>query len=485
MHRKRLSGWLRYFDFIAIDSAALQAAYLLSVVLYCFIMQRTFWDTYYGLFNIELLLCDLFVAIAFNTMNDADIRGYYVELKCTFRHCFYLFALVLFVLFTQQLIGIISRLTTYLTAILYIVISYLFRCLWKFSVRKAQNSNHMTNGKQIIIVTDWKSAKEILKRMTRYSSDYTVNGLVISDRNATGVIIDGIPVVAEVQTAADYICRNWIDNVFFFKVENNEAVQNLINLCREMALTIHVYVAIQDVEESRQIIERMAGYNVLTTSINFMETQDAVLKRCMDIFGGLIGCILTGIILIIVGPMIYASSPGPLIFKQGRIGQNGKKFQMYKIRSMYPNAEERKKELLTYNRNEDGMMFKMDFDPRIIGNRIMPDGTHKTGIGQFIRSTSLDEFPQFFNVLKGDMSLVGTRPPTVDEWEKYKMHHRARMSIRPGITGLWQISGRNEITDFEEVVKLDTEYITNWKISTDLKIILQTIGLMIFGRNGM
>ena len=141
---------------------------------------------------------------------------------------------------------------------------------------------------------------------------------------------------------------------------------------------------------------------------------------------------------------------------------------------MYMDAEERKKELMAQNRVSDGMMFKMDFDPRIIGNRI-ENGKQKTGIGEFIRKTSLDEFPQFFNVLIGNMSLVGTRPPTVDEWEKYKYHHRARLSVKPGITGMWQVSGRSSITDFEEVVKLDTEYIENWGIGLDLRILFKTV----------
>ena len=106
---------------------------------------------------------------------------------------------------------------------------------------------------------------------------------------------------------------------------------------------------------------------------------------------------------------------------------------------------------------------------------MLPDGTRKTGIGQFIRKTSLDEFPQFFNILKGDMSLVGTRPPTVDEWEQYEPHHRARMAFRPGLTGLWQVSGRSNITDFEEVVKLDTKYIDEWSLGVDLKILVETV----------
>ena len=150
---------------------------------------------------------------------------------------------------------------------------------------------------------------------------------------------------------------------------------------------------------------------------------------------------------------------------------------------MYMDADERKKELMAQNRVKDGMMFKLDFDPRIIGNEILPDGTKKTGIGEFIRKTSLDEFPQFFNVLAGQMSLVGTRPPTLDEWEKYELHHRARMSIKPGITGLWQVSGRSNITDFEEVVRLDTEYIEHWSLGLDIKLILKTIRNM-FTKDG-
>ncbi|MCD7739592.1 MAG: sugar transferase, partial [Lachnospiraceae bacterium] len=113
--------------------------------------------------------------------------------------------------------------------------------------------------------------------------------------------------------------------------------------------------------------------------------------------------------------------------------------------------------------------------PRIIGNEILSDGTYKTGLGDFIRRTSLDEFPQFFNVLKGDMSLVGTRPPTLDEWEKYDLHHRARMATKPGITGMWQVSGRSNITDFEEVVRLDTDYIRSWSIGLDIKILFKTV----------
>jgi lipopolysaccharide/colanic/teichoic acid biosynthesis glycosyltransferase len=177
------------------------------------------------------------------------------------------------------------------------------------------------------------------------------------------------------------------------------------------------------------------------------------------------------------------SSPGSIFFVQERVGRNGKRFKMYKFRTMYLDAEERKAELMAQNRVGDGMMFKLDYDPRIIGNRLLPDGTIKEGIGSFLRKTSLDEFPQFFNVLRGDMSLVGTRPPTMDEWEKYEPHHRARLSFRPGLTGLWQVSGRSNITDFEEVVKLDTAYIDEWSIGEDVRILARTV-MVVLGNDG-
>ena len=190
------------------------------------------------------------------------------------------------------------------------------------------------------------------------------------------------------------------------------------------------------------------------------------MKRILDICGGLVGVVLTGTIFLFVAPIIYKQSPGPIFFSQWRVGRNGRKFKIYKFRSMYMDAEERKKELMEHNQM-DGFMFKMDNDPRIFP------------FGHFLRNSSLDEFPQFLNVLKGDMSLVGTRPPTVDEYEQYDLHHRRRISIKPGLTGLWQVSGRSDITDFEEVVRLDTEYISDWRLSSDLKILFRTVGVVL------
>ena len=195
-----------------------------------------------------------------------------------------------------------------------------------------------------------------------------------------------------------------------------------------------------------------------------------LIKRAIDIVGAIVGLIITAVVTVFVAPAILIESPGPLFFKQKRVGKNGRYFYMYKFRSMYNDAEERKKALMEQNEMK-GLMFKMTDDPRI------------TKVGKFIRATSIDELPQFFNVLKGDMSLVGTRPPTVDEFMQYAGYHKRRLSIKPGITGLWQVSGRSNIEDFEEVVKLDLEYIDNWSLALDMKILLKTI-LVVFKKDG-
>ena len=219
---------------------------------------------------------------------------------------------------------------------------------------------------------------------------------------------------------------------------------------------------------------RCAGGNLVTMATIEPKLRDQILKRLMDILGSLVGCIISIPIIAITAIPLKLESPGPLFFKQKRVGRNGRVFYIHKLRSMYMDAEERKAELMSQNKME-GLMFKMDYDPRIIGSEKKDKNGNPKGIGNFIRKTSLDEFPQFWNVLKGDMSLVGTRPPTVDEWEQYELHHRSRMSIKPGITGMWQASGRSDITDFEEVVKLDTEYIENWSIGLDCRILLKTV----------
>ena len=248
-----------------------------------------------------------------------------------------------------------------------------------------------------------------------------------------------------------------------------------------MGLTVHFRLPVLDriekaccdetsaVRISREL-SRCAGGNVVTMGTVELKLRDQVLKRTMDIVGGIVGCIISIPIIALVAIPLKLESPGPLIFKQRRVGRNGRVFCIHKLRSMYVDAEARKKELMAQN-EMNGLMFKMEDDPRI------------TRVGRFIRRTSIDELPQFFDVVRGSMSLVGTRPPTLDEYRQYESHHKRRLSMKPGITGLWQVSGRSDIDDFEEVVKLDVQYIDNWSIWMDIYLLFRTVGV-VFDRKG-
>ena len=199
------------------------------------------------------------------------------------------------------------------------------------------------------------------------------------------------------------------------------------------------------------------------------------IKRMIDIAGSIVGLAVTAVLTVIFGPMIFISDPGPIFFSQDRVGLNGRVFRIHKFRSMYKDAEQHKAELMKDNEMK-GPMFKMEDDPRVIGSG--SDGK-RHGIGRFIRRTSIDEFPQFLNVLKGEMSLVGTRPPTLDEWERYEPRHRARLTMKPGVTGLWQAYGRGEVRDFDRIVEMDMEYINTWTIAGDIRILIRTAGMVI------
>ena len=200
------------------------------------------------------------------------------------------------------------------------------------------------------------------------------------------------------------------------------------------------------------------------------ETHPSVrspIKRGLDILGGIVGLIITGIIFIPIAIAIKMDSPGPIFFKQIRCSWLGKRFRIWKFRSMRADAEKLKSQV---ENQAKGAIFKNENDPRI------------TRVGRFLRKTSLDEFPQFWNVLKGEMSLVGTRPPTPDEVEDYEIPSWQRLNVKPGLTGEWQVNGRSEVLDFEEIVKLDLRYQENWSLSYDIKLIFKTI-MVLFSKS--
>ena len=287
-----------------------------------------------------------------------------------------------------------------------------------------------------------------------------------------------IPVLFGREHVLEYLRQGVVDEVYIDTFVNREELNRQVDLFLGMGITVHIGMGFLPENLPNQIVERMGDAYVVTTAVKTASGWQIALKRAVDIIGALVGLLLTGIIFLFAAPAIKIASPGPVFFKQKRVGKNGRVFYMYKFRSMHVNAEEMLPQLMEQNEMQ-GLMFKVENDPRIIGSEKGPG----KGIGNFLRKTSLDEFPQFWNVLRGEMSLVGTRPPTVNEYEQYDFHHKIRLSMKPGITGLWQISGRNNITDFDKVVELDTAYIENWSMILDIKILFKTVAVVL-GRKG-
>lgn len=412
MYRKDSERWLKHIDFIVLDMICLQLAYVLAYAIsgygfnpYAIIIYRNM--------AVFLELADLIVIFAYGTMKSVLKRGYYRDFVVTVKHSVMVGALAVLYLFMLQQGQKFSRLALILTIVIYLLLTYLVRELWKKFLRKKMEDG---GERKLLIITSEDAAEQVVVNMKENNyARYTLAGVAVIDADWTGKKVHGVPVVANEETAAMYVCQEWIDEVLIVISEVLPYPSELIEQLTETGVTIHLNLAkITNVPGKKQFVEKVGNYTVLTTSINYASSKQLMLKRLMDIAGGLVGCILTGIICVFVGPAIYIASPGPIFFAQERVGKNGKKFKMYKFRSMYMDAEERKAELMKDNKLGDGKMFKLDFDPRVIGNKILPDGTHKTGIGDFIRRTSLDEFPQFFNVLKGDSGIIGTTKKNLD-----------------------------------------------------------------------
>lgn len=456
-------GWLRHLDFIIVDILAIEWAlaltYLLNLLFFHYPQHAVkFWQ-------LVLLfpMIHLFLVVMFDTYNGILQRGYLRELSAVLKTEFLNFSILIFVFYFVRLMPWLPRgiLTVYF--FFCVPLTYIFRFLQKFYLRRRYNN--VKHSRQILVAATERTAQNMIRTITESAiRNYQFFGLAVLDRSMIGEKIGDVEVSADTDTLVDYVQSHVIDEVLINAPDHSGSNLELANKLLEMGVTVHIYMEDAYQNLPNRCISNVFGYNVLTTTISPISFRQSLAKRLLDIAGSLVGCFFTLILTLLIGPVIYLKSPGPVFFSQIRVGMRGRQFKIYKFRSMYMDAEERKKELMAQNKVKDGFMFKIEDDPRII-----------KGIGAFIRKTSLDEFPQFWNVLKGDMSMVGTRPPTVDEYALYSPHHKRRLTMKPGITGLWQVSGRSQITDFEEVVALDTQYIENWSISLDIKIILKTI----------
>ena len=495
MYQRKTGGWSQHLDFMAWDVAALEISLIITFLMHTgfenMITRRMFWGTF-----AFLPFADLAIMVMLDTFHSVIRRSSYQEFANLLNQTVYV-ALVFgaFLIITQA-----ERSDTsfvfFVTLLFYILICYIFRSLWKDYL---QRRLHIKNHTGLLVVAEANRLREVVTNLINHNySSYRFVGVALLDENVTDAEapkeldhimmgskeITSLQVVAGRDELVDYLAKHWVDEVYLDVTEQMPI--DLVNQIMSMGITVHLAINNMDrIVARHKNIEWICGQATITASLGYISGRDLFLKRIMDVIGGFLGCILTGILTLIIGPLIYKEDPGPIFFHQTRIGENGRKFEIYKFRSMYMDAEKRKKELAKQTGQEGDLMFKMEHDPRIIGMKQKKDGTWKKGIGGWIRDLSLDEFPQFFNILKGDMSLVGTRPPTVDEWEMYKPAYRARMSTKPGLTGMWQVSGRSKIRDFEKVVQLDREYIENWSLRLDWQILVRTVWVVLARRGAM
>lgn len=466
MYRKRKIKWMKHLDIILLDLMCTELSFFASGLLRD--AENVPMPENMGI-RMALILSLIYVSVVFFCESYKGIlrRGYRREFSGSLRHVTSVVLLsLIYLFFTGQ-----AQLYTGPVILgfwgLHLILTYVVRSLWKH--RMLKKSGWKAGRRSLLLVTTSASVKETVDTIRKNGfEDMMLTGMAVIDAHAAGECREGIPVVADLESLPDYLQKNWVDEVFLQSGKQTAREAQVLEICGEMGITVHRGLVKADSLTENQVVEKLGGYIVLSSSIRMAPVGELMLKRLMDIIGGVVGVFLTGILTIFIAPAIKLRSPGPVFFSQIRVGRNGKKFKMYKFRSMYIDAEERKAALMEQNKVKGGLMFKIDDDPRII-----------KGIGSFLRKTSLDEFPQFWNVLKGDMSLVGTRPPTVDEWNRYDRHHRKRLCAKPGITGIWQVSGRSSITDFEEVVRMDTEYITNWNIGLDCRTLWKTVGVVL------
>ncbi len=432
-------------------------------------------------YAIVLLLSAIIVFLYFSVEINFSVRNREFELTSTLKNCFLTYALfgVMLILTKNPIID--SRYLFLSSFAFYIAFSLLGRYVFKhYMIKIIPKSKFATRVG--VISTYGRACEFIPKLKENWTNNIAAVALIDADFNENGFVlkngenifeIDNVPVVANIESIIGWIKTASLDEVYI-NVESMDMLPDyneIIEELEDMGITVNVNIPSLEkiVTESKYnnlncVIE--SEYPMAQFAPTVISPGKLALKRFVDIVGGIVGAVLSLPIILIVAIPLKIESPGPLIFKQQRVGKNGRIFNIYKLRSMYQDAEERKKALAKQNKM-DGHMFKMDNDPRI------------TKVGKFIRKTSIDELPQFWNVLKGDMSLVGTRPPTVDEFEKYESHHKRRLSMKPGITGKWQVSGRSNIQDFEEVVKLDCEYIDEWSPFLDIQIMLKTVGVVL------
>ncbi|MCX4338445.1 MAG: sugar transferase [Lachnospiraceae bacterium] len=462
---KLIESYLLLLADVVSITLAYAAAILLRFKKFAWVMEP---ELHFLVYIGFLLFCTIY-SFFFDWNREFLKRGVLVEFIAVTKFDIFMELAVMACLFVLQAGARVSRLAIGYFAIFNLLLVWIVRLCMKKALRIyfTTKSNMV---KMMIITKKALLHKTVEKLKAAMDINYEIVALACMDADVKGEEVQGVTVNADREDALDLARQMPLDEVFLYLPEEDMAyVKHMIYELESMGIACHYNIDIVERPSKEVRVGSFGGYTVVTYSINHFDYRRMVVKRAIDILGGLVGCLITVVITPFVALAIKLDSPGPVFFSQTRIGKNGRRFKIYKFRSMYMDAEERKKELEAQNEMQ-GLMFKMENDPRI------------TKVGRFIRKTSIDELPQFFNIVKGDMSLVGTRPPTEAEFEQYNSHYRRRISMTPGLTGLWQISGRSEIVDFDEVVRLDLEYIDNWTLGLDIKILFRTVWVVLAGK---
>ncbi|MCR5654613.1 MAG: sugar transferase [Lachnospiraceae bacterium] len=481
MYQDQKQNFMQNFILFVTDLVSISVSYTLAILTRHIVKDFHRNPEYYLLVLFFAVILCLLSYLLLNWNSGFMTRSPLAEVFFVFKYDFTLGAgLGLFLFFTQK-----AQDFSRLAFAYFLIYNFLFTYVLHLLVRKALTGIYMrsASSNKMLVVTQEAYRDTILEKLkTAAEWSHELTGVVLWDTNAAGTDAENttedpdkeghheIPVVATQDDFYEKLQELVVDEVFIYLP--NHKTKELQGLIEKLELAgVNVRLNVDDLNHliASRGAENFAGMTVLTYEAVQYNFHMEIIKRLMDIAGSLIGMAITIILTPFLALAIKIDSKGPVFYKQKRVGKSGREFYIWKFRSMRADADAHRKELADANEMK-GPMFKVENDPRV------------TKVGAFLRRTSLDEFPQFFNVFAGQMSLVGTRPPIPEEYAKYKLAYRRRMSIKPGITGLWQVSGRSDITDFEEVLRLDLQYIDHWSLGLDLRIILQTIVVIFSGR---
>jgi len=321
------------------------------------------------------------------------------------------------------------------------------------------------NSWRVLVVGPDDRARQYLRSLREHAHwGVRVVGVLESDGSGSAVSSGEYPILGKLRDLPDVLHREPMDEVLFtVSAQDFATVEPCLELCQEMGITSRVLLDLPRRAWTTEQLDWFEGQGVLSLEPVRRSLAAFACKRLIDVAGALAGLAAFGVAYLWYAPRIRRDSPGPALFSQRRVGLNGRLFRLYKFRTMYHEAPEAAQARLAGRNEMRGPIFKIKDDPRI------------TPLGKKLRARHLDELPQFWNVLKGEMSLVGTRPPTVDEVERYRPHHRRRLSMKPGVTGFWQLNGNDGVSDFEKIVELDCQYIDSWSLRLDLRVLGRTV----------